>query len=578
MDWTRPENRIAFAREYARRYGRPVHPTTDTSARPVACAGFLPGGRPDINDPITARLEAGLAETLALPAGPSRQRLEDQVFRESVGARYWPVWTQLLAPGFVSSEFADAHYLMWDWWRKVDRGQPPPPLAAAMFRGGAKSATAVLMTVGVALGRLRDYALYVHAVKEKAQDEVGAMSELLQSDRVARTFPDTAAAYVTRSGQQRDNRIERFRNQAGFTIDAFGMDQALRGRRMDEDRPGWIILDDLEDHRDSPYITRKKQTTVTSTIIPAGSPDVAIVFVQNLIHPRSMMSAVAGGSLELLANRVMVGPVEAIRGLTYAERSDAELDQLEVAGEDRRRWKVTGGIPAWGRYGLDVAERELNLMGAAAFEREKQHNFDIVEGDLFHPDHWQYVASSEVPTLTVMARAWDLAASEDESADFTAGTIGGLSEAGDLYILDVYRNQLSIADVEEKVVALHDQARETWRREIPTLIERQIGTAQKHYELRWEPLLGRRVWHYVDPVGSKPERAEGLAAKQQRHRVFLVVGAWNATFVREHGLFPEYCDNDDQVDSAVHLHNWLVTESAKRRKRRGSVSTRAGRA
>lgn len=577
IDLSRPQNRAAFAREFVRRYGSPneeVSPTPHGLTGPRA--GYLPDGRPDRSHPVTARIDQGLADLLSLPRGPTRSKAEVEVFRQAVAARHWEAWTRMLAPSFVSSEFADAHFEMWRWWRGIERDRPTPPLAAAMFRGGAKSATTVLMTAGIAMGQLRDYALYVHAVKDKAQDEVGAIAELLQADIVQRAFPKVGSVYVTRAGKERDNRVERFRNQANFAIDAVGMDQALRGRRMDEDRPGWIVLDDLEDHQDSTQITKKKQDRVASTIIPSGSPDVAIVFAQNLIHPDSMMTKIAAGSGEVMASRVMVGPVPAVEGLEYSERSNAEIDELEAEIGERRPWKVTGGEPTWSRYGLDEVERELNLMGPAAFEREKQHNFDVVDGDMFPSDRWHIVEASQVPPLKLMARAWDVAASEKMTADWSVGTIGGVDARGDLYLLDQFRDQLEVAELEEKVRQLHDEAREHYRRQVPTLIEKQIGAAQKLYEIRWEPLMGSRVWHYVDPIGSKPDRADGLAGKQQRQRVFLMRGPWNAAFIREAALFPKLAKNDDQVDSAVHLHNWLMTEISKQAKSRGSVSTRAG--
>jgi len=65
----------------------------------------------------------------------------------------------------------------------------------------------------------------------------------------------------------------------------------------------------------------KKIDILTKTILPAGSPDCAILFIQNLIHPESIASRLVDGRADFLSERIVSGPYPAIEGLTYEQRN-----------------------------------------------------------------------------------------------------------------------------------------------------------------------------------------------------------------------------------------------------------------
>jgi predicted phage terminase large subunit-like protein len=59
------------------------------------------------------------------------------------------------------------------------------------------------------------------------------------------------------------------------------------------------------------------------------------------------------------------------------------------------------------------------------------------------------------------------------------------------------------------------------------------------------------------PVGKKTERAGPLASQMQSGNLFLVRGAWNASYMEELLLFPVGA-HDDQVDATSGAFNFLT--------------------
>ena len=101
-------------------------------------------------------------------------------------------------------------------------------------------------------------------------------------------------------------RINRLRTADGFTLDAIGMDAAIRGARLDDMRPDLIILDDLDDQDDSPATIEKKIATLTRKILPSGSTSLVVLGVQNLPNQDGIFARLADGRTVAFLNEKLV--------------------------------------------------------------------------------------------------------------------------------------------------------------------------------------------------------------------------------------------------------------------------------
>jgi hypothetical protein len=146
----------------------------------------------------------------------------------------------------------------------------------------------------------------------------------------------------------------------------------VRGQKIDWARPDLIIFDDVDEKHDTENATEKKETIITDSILPAGSANVAVLFVQNLIHSDSIASRLARtpgtkGAAGYLMGRIISGPHKAVEGLEYAAQKVG----------DAVRWAITRGQSLWRGFSLEVCENELNRVGPTSFMLESQHDVDV---------------------------------------------------------------------------------------------------------------------------------------------------------------------------------------------------------
>ena len=161
------------------------------------------------------------------------------------------------------------------------------------------------------------------------------------------------------------------RTANGCNVLAFGLDAGARGVKLDEVRPDLIILDDVDDLEDSAEGIAKKYRTITQTVLPTGAKDAAVVFVQNLIHPRSIMAQTLSGEADMLRRRLQSPLVKAV-------------EHLEYEGDGDGGYRVTGGEATWAGKPLETCEAEINKFGLVSFLRECQHEGNV--GGQFFPE------------------------------------------------------------------------------------------------------------------------------------------------------------------------------------------------
>jgi phage terminase large subunit-like protein len=517
-----------------------------------------------LDQPLVHDLVAERARIQALPPSPYRNEQEQALTRSLQAVGWWEPWVQTLAGGYASGDFSTYQRDFWNWFVPIS-GERPDPVVACWPRGGGKTTTVQLILLWAATSKLRPYVLYIGKSQSAVEDKVEAVGKLLMSQRVAEVYPDVAQVYVAETGAKRDWRRSRIRTASDFTLDAMGMDQAMRGAKVEEDRPGIIVLDDIEDFVDTPYMTQKRIDVLTRSIIPAASTDCIFVFVQNKIHSDSIMARLLDDRADFLADREVLGPYPQIEDMVTEEYKD---------DRGRLRHRIVAGTPTWPEeLGIEVSNQQLADEGLVAFLGEKQHETDAIEGTMFPKRHWQYVDSAPMDKLQ-LRRCWDLAGTED-GGDYTVGCLMGRDmDTGFYYVLDVVRHQYGTAKVEKLVqetteadVARYVTGGPRRRNRYKVCIEKQVGPAGDAWNRNWKAnILPGHPLEFLTPQGSKEYRADGYSGGQQREELFLVKPEsddleddWRSAWVWEHAQFDGEGSGryDDQVDTGAMCYNTL---------------------
>lgn len=286
----------------------------------------------------------------------------------------WKAWFRRVSPQL--EDFAPHHERAGDWLQVIEAGQKPRPGVDAWARGHGKSTFAEHGAAYCAERRKRNFVLYVGETQSAAEKHVENIKTLLE-----RIGGAVGMRLENKYGYSRGWKKSLIRTASGFSVMALGLDVAMRGVKLEDIRPDLIIFDDFDGRHDSPYITQKKIEIITESIIPAGSDDAAIWFVQNLVIPNGIMSRLCGVSqyeAGFLSRRRVNGPIKAVEGLQTEERFSEEFG--------RKIHIVTGGTPTWSAYTLEDAQEDILEEGFRAFDREKQHNVKDVEGALWTTD------------------------------------------------------------------------------------------------------------------------------------------------------------------------------------------------
>lgn len=157
--------------------------------------------------------------------------------------------------------------------------------------------------------------------------------------------------------------------------------------------------------------------------------------------------------------------------------------------------------------------------------------------------HWLQVRKA-APSGIRWVRAWDLAATADAAAAWTAGAKVGKAPDGTFWIGDMRRIQGSATEVERLLVATAQQDGVSVKGSIPQ-DPGQAGKAQSQYLIRQ---LAGFSYHASPESGDKVTRAMPFAAQAEAGNVYVIEGPWNTAFFDEIDSFPAG-KWKDQVDA-----------------------------
>ena len=442
----------------------------------------------------------------------------------------WRRWLREIFPSYVTQDFSPRHVEFWEWTQRLRPSLRPPALIAIWPRGGGKSTSVELAVIRIGARKARRYVWYCCEVQDQADKHVETISSMLETKTVEAAYPELATRMVGKYGSSKGWRRSRLRTASGLTVDAIGLDTAARGAKVEEQRPDLIVMDDVDGKHDSPATIKKKIEIITNSLLPAGSNDCAILFVQNVIHPDSIAAQLVDGRADFIMDRKVSGPYPAVDGLTYEQREG--------------KFYITGGVASWEGQNLQVCQEQINTWGLTAFLQEAQHEVSAPPGGIWDHIEFRHCNFGEIPDL-VRGCVWvDPAVTATDQSDSMGIQADGIDSSGNIYRIFSWEQITSPESAIRKAIlkALElgfdrvgvetDQGGDTWK-SVYDQVCRKLGEEKPAIlfyppdpdeELRLKPFPKFASDKAGAGYGSKVERNSQMLTDYEHGRVIHVRG------------------------------------------------------
>jgi hypothetical protein len=350
--------------------GSPISSTTTT---PIVPKGLTKETTDGITATVARSHGIDAAERGAALAGGSA--VEALLTLEEIESD-WRLWLKGALPAYCEYDWAPHQSELWDFVWKIEDGVKPAAFVGGWCRGHGKSTSIENAVLMLAARNRRTYCLYVCETQEQADKHVQDIGARLESDRIEHYYDALARRRVNKYKHSKGWKRDRLVTDHGLVVDSLGLDVAARGIKFENQRPDIIIFDDVDNEGDSPAMIAKKIRLITKKIIPAGSRDVAVFFMQNLIHEDSIVSMLFDGRADFLNRKKKSGPIPALRGFSYETYNDEDGNRLyKVAGE-----------PTWAGMDLEACNYWINEVGLTAFLTEFQHDVKVTSEGAVYPE------------------------------------------------------------------------------------------------------------------------------------------------------------------------------------------------
>lgn len=160
--------------------------------------------------------------------------------------------------------------------------------------------------------------------------------------------------------------------------------------------------------------------------------------------------------------------------------------------------------------------------------------------------------------ILTITRYWDRAATAADKPgsdpDWTVGVLMARTKSGSYYVLDMFRFRGSPFDVEQAILRVSLQDRETWGKRVVVTLEEDPGQAGKVEIARYKRLLSGLAVRSHRVVKDKRTRANPFSSQCEAGNVFVVQGPWNEPYFNELEAFPD-APHDDIVDASSGAFN-----------------------
>ncbi len=324
----------------------------------------------------------------------------------------------------------------------------------------------------------------------------------------------------------KQNRINNFVTENGIRVEAHSTQESVRGRIHLNQRPDFLLFDDIESNKtkDSEAYTKQVKDHLTEAM--AGiSPNGFILYLGNYITEY--------GNIQWLMDRAKVDERIRIRNIPIMIDNKPTWES-KYATTDKEAEET-------GKVSIEDKQRQL---GSLVFSYEMM-NMPIDDSVAEFKKEWiQTATEDEIKHLNILTFiAIDTAVSKKDSADFTGVTINRVSEQGKRYIT-AYKLKINPAELIEHLFYL--QA--TYNPEV-------LGVEETVFLLAIKPFLEeemrkRNKFITITPLkhgGIKKEtRIRGLIPLMESKSVFMVGDC--SALIEEMRVFPRGL-HDDVLDS-----------------------------
>ncbi len=357
-----------------------------------------------------------------------------------------------------------------------------------------------------------------------------AVKDRIEHPLYARVFPDCHLI-------EGSNRADLWELSNGSKLTAKSVGKKLTGRRVD-----WLIVDDPHAGREeaeSSLLRKRVQRWFEADCVSRLSPEAAVFLTGTRWHPDDLIGYLT---------------------------SEEKVSELRAANADEEVFEVTN-LPAvcerpendpLGRQegealfpelrGIDFLKKVRASLPAYEWRSQYQGEPRSVFSGTVETSNLQFIARDELPEGLEYVRAWDLALTESQSSDYSAGALTSYDGLQDrLFIVDMVRLRKPWTKLRSLLLAQAEMDRETY--DVQRIgIEAVAGFLAIFQDVH-NALLGEsKVEKRIPPRGGKLLRAQPWLNKTEARRVFIVRGAWNKDFIAELETFPNG-DHDDQVDA-----------------------------
>lgn len=431
------------------------------------------------------------------PQQAAKELLERRKARNSLLA-----FTEYTLPNYAA---ADHHKQICEKLEAVERGEIDRLMIFMPPRHG-KSELASRRFPAWYLGRNTDKSVIAASYNSDLANDFGRnVRNIVASPDYGHVFdmslaPDSRAA-------------DRWNTDGGGAYVAAGVGTAVTGRGAHV-----LLIDDpLKDREeaDSETIRNKVWNWYTSTAYTRLMPGGAVVLIQTRWHEDDL----AGRLLEEMESG----------------GDQWEVLELKALDDGKALW------PDW--YNVDALSRIRSAIGPRDWSALYQQNPTPDEGTFFLRDWLRYY--DDPPQGLRVYGASDYAVTED-GGDWTVHLVAGVSEASDIYLLDLWRARTTPDVWVDAFIGLLQQWKPIeWAEENGQIIK-SVGS-----------LIDRRqqeegAWCYRKAFAStadKPTRAQSIRGRMAAGKVYLPRNApWLADFISEMMAFPAG-KHDDMVDT-----------------------------
>ena len=480
-------------------------------------------------------------------------RIHPVVSHAADNALPWNLRIPQRFPSFCRYPMGARHAAFWEWRDSIGK-ERPQPFVALWSRGSAKSTSAEMFVCDAGESMLRPYAVYVSETQDQADKHVAAIATMFERRGIGRG--------VNKYGNSKGWRRNRLSTANGFTVDALGFDTAARGIKLDENRPGIFVFDDVDGKHDTERTTQKKIETLTETLLPAMSEDCVVLFVQNLIHRYSIATRLSNKvpdmRADFLVDRIVSGPFKAVEDMEVAVVYD------ELIGANRT---VISGRATWEGQSLEACQNAVDTYGLSAFLRESQHEVFDTAGQMFDRDWFEIIEPEDLPVTGDRVRRYDDAATEN-GGDWSACLL--MARVGETYFVeDVQRFQYGSAKRDARFRAIAEADFAKYGMNVRQVGVQDPGSAGVDRKNAFFKMMQGMASATERETGDKRLRADGVARAAGQRNIKLVRAPWNEAFLRELERFTGQSagETDDQVDVFSGSYNRL----SKRRDIGGAI-------